>query len=31
MPKDILKSRKAKAKFIDQDNYLLLDLLAGIK
>jgi DNA primase len=31
MPKDILKSRKAKAKFIDQDNYLLLDLLADIK
>lgn len=31
MPKDIFKSRKAKAKFIDRDNYLLLDLLAGIK
>ena len=31
MPKDVFIDRKAKAKFIDRDNYLLLDLLAGIK
>jgi transcription elongation factor Elf1 len=31
MPKDVFNERKAKAKFIDRDNYLLLDLLAGIK
>ena len=31
MPKDVFNNRKAKAKFIDRENYLLLDLLAGIK
>jgi len=31
MPKDVFNDRKTKAKFIDRDNYLLLDLLAGIK
>jgi len=31
MPKHVFNDRKAKAKFIDRDNYLLLDLLAGIK
>jgi hypothetical protein len=31
MPKDVFNDRKAKAKFIDRDNYLLLDLLAGIQ
>ena len=30
MPQDIFKERKANAKFIDRDNYLLLDLLSAV-
>ena len=30
MPQEVFKDRKAKATFIDRDNYLLLDLLAAV-
>jgi hypothetical protein len=30
MPKDIFEQRKKSAKFIDRDNYLLLDLLSAV-
>jgi len=30
MPREIFQERKAKATFIDRDNYLLLDLLAAV-
>ena len=30
MPKDIFQERKTNAKFIDRDNYLLLDLLSAV-
>jgi hypothetical protein len=30
MPREIFQERKAKAIFIDRDNYLLLDLLSAI-